>query len=105
MKKSLFILAITFCLNTNAQTVTTLAGSYSVIGSADGSGTAASFNSPCGVAADGSGNLYVADYYNHEIRKIVVATGVVTTLAGSITAGSADGTGAAASFNYPSGVA
>jgi len=81
------------------------AGNLSGPGSADGTGAEASFNSPQGIAVDASGNVYVADTYNHTIRKITSA-GVVTTLAG--TAGvcdSADGTGAAASFCYPSGVA
>jgi len=83
--------------------VTTLAGSTTG-GSADGTGTAATFLAPYGVATDGA-NLYVADWANHMIRKIVVATGVVTTLAGSTTSGSADGTGTAARFDYPYGVA
>jgi len=88
---------------TSAGVVTTFAGSGSS-GSADGTGTAASFYRPDGVVVDGSGNVYVADRNNHLIRKITSA-GVVTTLAGSGSAGSADGTGTAASFSYPSGVA
>lgn len=83
--------------------VTTLAGNNTA-GSTNGTGTSASFKGPNGIATDGNGNLYVADLLNHEIRKIVIATGVVTTLAGTTTAGSADGTGAAASFNSPTGV-
>ena len=83
--------------------VTTLAGSGSA-GSANGTGTAASFYRPHGVAVDGSGNVYVADVDNHLIRKITSA-GVVTTLAGSGSSGSANGTGTAASFNKPTGVA
>ena len=83
--------------------VSTLAGGTR--GYVDGTGTAAQFNLPTGVACDGSGNVYVADYGNQCIRKIVVATGAVTTLAGSVTQGSADGTGSAAQFTYPSGVA
>ena len=47
----------------------------------------------------------VADYKNSMIRKIVISTGVVTTLAGSTTSGSANGTGTAASFNYPADIA
>jgi sugar lactone lactonase YvrE len=82
--------------------VTTLAGSSR--GYADGTGTAAQFALPAGIAADGE-NLYVADSGNHRIRKIVIASGVVTTLAGDGTAGYADGRGAAAQFNRPGGVA
>ncbi len=52
--------------------VTTLAGSGSQ-GSANGTGTAASFSNPRGIAVDGSGNVYVADYANHLIRKITLA--------------------------------
>ena len=88
---------------TPAGVVTTFAGSGSP-GSADGTGTAAYFNIPEGIAIDSSNNVYVADTYNNEIRKITPA-GVVTTFAGSTTAGSANGTGSAASFSGPSDVA
>ena len=89
---------------TPARVVTTLAGTATVAGFADGVGTAASFNYPYGVATDSAGDVYVADTLNNAIRKITPA-GVVTTLAGTGTAGHADGTGAAASFNRPNGVA
>lgn len=82
--------------------VSTLAGS-GVAGADEGTGAAATFSSPSGVATDGT-NLYVADGGNHKIRKIVIATGVVSTLAGSGASGADEGTGAAASFSYPSGV-
>ena len=74
--------------------VTTLAGTAGTYGSADGLGAAARFYFPLGIASDGT-NLYVADTYNHTIRRIVIATGAVTTLAGApYQPGSADGTGA-----------
>jgi len=82
--------------------VTTLAGS-GVFGSDDGNGILASFAFPAGITTDGT-NLYVADFDNHSIRKIVIATGAVTKLAGSGTTGTADGIGIAASFNSPDGI-
>jgi hypothetical protein len=86
--------------------VTTLAGAAGQFGSADGTGAAALFGSPTGVASDGAGNLYVVDSYNDTIRKIVIATGAVTTLAGTAgQEGSANGIGAAARFLRPTGVA
>lgn len=84
--------------------VTTLAGAAGVFGRADGTGNAAMFFNPRGVAVDSSGNLYVTDYNNNTIRKIT-STGVVTTWAGTAPfPGATDGTGSAARFNYPWGV-
>jgi hypothetical protein len=58
-----------------------------------------------GLATDDSGNLFVADTGNSTIRKIVIATGQVTTLAGSAaSSGSADGTGGSARFDHPVGI-
>jgi len=74
-------------------------------GSRDGTGSQARFHDPQGVAADGAGNLYVAEAASATIRKIT-PQGAVTTLAGSAGApGYADGSGGAARFNAPSRLA
>lgn len=79
--------------------VTTLAGAVGMAGSSDGTGPAARFYVPWGVAADGAGNLYVADSGNQTLRKVVVATGAVSTIAGAVgKVGSADGVGPVARF-------
>jgi hypothetical protein len=83
--------------------VTTVAGTGSNGSEDNTTGTSASFNYPSGITTDGT-NLYVADSNNHLIRKIVVSTGVVTTVAGTGSTGSANGTGTSASFNYPYGI-
>jgi len=83
----------------------TLAGAPGVAGSNDGIGVSARFNAPHGIAVDSGGNVYVADMTNHVIRRIA-PNGKVTTLAGSAgQRGSADGTGSAARFETPWGVA
>jgi sugar lactone lactonase YvrE len=85
--------------------VTTFAGYPQTVGSVDGVGTAARFNVPHSISSDVDGNLFVADTFSHTVRKITPAR-VVTTLAGTAgRSGSADGVGAAARFNYPSGIA
>ena len=88
---------------TAAGVVTTLAGNSTTSGAADGTGTAAQFYHPGGVALDISGNIYVADSGNHAIRR-VSPLGVVTTIAGNGSPGTADGTGTAAQFNNPTGI-
>lgn len=90
---------------TSAGVVTTLAGAAGAAGSADGSGAAARFNQPAGLALDSTGNVYVADFGNHTVRRIT-PEGVVTTFAGTAgVAGAANGTGAAAQFRNPVGLA
>jgi hypothetical protein len=88
-----------------AYTFITLAGKGRVSGTNDGTGTMARFYGPNGVAVDDEGNVYVADRYNYTIRE-VTPTGVVTTLAGlARVSGTNDGTGSAARFKTPTGVA
>ena len=86
---------------TPAGEVSTLAGSTQ--GYQDGPGQVARFQTPYGIALDASGHVYVADLWNHMIRKIT-QEGVVSTLAGS-TGGYQDGPALTAQFNRPSGVA
>lgn len=81
--------------------VTTLAGTAGTTGSADATGTAATFNAPWGITTDGT-NLYVTERDNHTVRKIVISTAAVTTVAGS--AGTTDATGTSARFNLPDGL-
>ena len=83
--------------------VVTFAGN-GMAGSSDGLLTSAQFNSPQGLTVDASGTLFVADSGNNLIRQIS-PTGNVTTLAGNLASGSADGQGAAASFNLPAALA
>jgi hypothetical protein len=85
--------------------VTTLAGQALVSGAANGTGTNAAFSDPAAIVVDAGGNFFVADSRNHAIRKITT-NGVVTTFAGQLgVAGTANGTGTAAQFNSPCGLA
>lgn len=88
---------------TSSGVVSTLAGN-GVAGFLNGAGSAAMFNAPRGVAVDSAGNVYVGDTQNNAVRKIT-SSGMVSTLAGSSTSGFANGTGTAATFNAPRGVA
>lgn len=83
--------------------VSTVAGELQ--GYADATGAAAQFNGPWDVAADTAGALYVSDYGNHCIRRVEIGTGQVTTLAGTVEAGFADGSGVDARFRNPRGLA
>jgi sugar lactone lactonase YvrE len=92
---------------TSAGVVTTFAGS-ATLGTANGTGTAATFSRPNAITIDSSGNLYVVDANGlaaTQIRQITPA-GVVTSFAGLVgVAGSTEGTGTAARFSYISGIA
>src|SRR5688572_10204665 len=92
-----------YVANTNKNAVVTVAGN-GTLGFADGNIADARFYQPTGVAVDAAGNIYVADSENHRIRKIT-SGGIVSTLAGTGTSGSAEGVGTAAQFNSPRAVA
>jgi hypothetical protein len=84
--------------------VTTVAGSPGITGSSDGVGSSARFYGPTGITTDGT-NLYLTDGINQTIRKIIISTGAVTTIAGSPgIIGSTDGVGSVARFYYPQGI-
>ena len=73
-----------------------------------GQATAAKLAYPGGVALDSSGNVYIADTYNHRIRMVMVSTGIISTIAGSSTSSGYRGDGGqatSAKLYYPSGVA
>lgn len=85
--------------------VSTFSGAAGTVGSFDGPAGSARYSVPFGVAIDASGNLYVADTFNHIIRR-VSAAGIVTTIAGSAgNWGSTDGIGSAARFLHPFAIA
>lgn len=84
--------------------VVTIAGQSNVAGHADGPGSIATFNSPRGLATDGSGNVYVADSGNATVRKIT-PQGVVSTFAGFAgSVGDRDGAGSSARFRDVCGI-
>lgn len=82
--------------------VRTLAGAGA--GFADGTGEAARFSGPNGIALGPDGNLYVADAGNARIRRVTPG-GAVTTIAGDGVRGLLDGPGLSARFAYPTGLA
>ena len=91
-------------LSADLGTITPVAGGQ-FAGSVNGVADAAAFNQPQGLTQDAAGNVYVADTNNHTIRRIA-PDGTVSTLAGLAgTSGTSDGSGAAARFALPNGIA
>ncbi len=87
--------------------ITTIAGTGDGSYSGDtGQATLAGINYPSGVAVDSSGNVYIAEYYSHCIRKVTVSTGIITTIAGTGTSSYSGDNGAAtsAAIDSPYGV-
>lgn len=103
---------LAYAIDANA-TISTVAGDGISGFSGDGGlATDAQLNSPVGVALDDMGNLYIADHFNHGIRKVIAATGVITTIAGSGLTGPGKGgfwgdggLATEAQLNFPTGVA
>ena len=88
--------------------ITTIAGTGTSSYSGDNGQATAAALTPYRVALDSSGNVYIADYKNHRVRKVTVSTGIITTIAGSSTSGSFsgdNGPATSATFNEAWGVA
>ena len=104
LKILLIYFALLLSNNSKAQLVSTVAGVLETPGFNDGQALSARFFNPHGIAVDGEGNIYIADRYNHTIRKLSVA-GMVSTIAGKAGfSGSQDGQGETARFNEPWGI-
>jgi sugar lactone lactonase YvrE len=106
MKKTITLSVFAFCLNTNAQIITTVCGNGTSAYTGDGGqATAAELAAPLQAIFDATGNMYIADADNNVIRK-VTTTGIISTVAGNGTGGySGDGGAAtAAEMNYPQGI-
>jgi trimeric autotransporter adhesin len=85
-------------INAVTGNITTIAGNGTAGYNGDaGSATAAELNAPAAVAVDSSGNIYIADNNNNVVRKVTVSTGIITTFAGTGTAGYSGDGGAATS--------
>jgi sugar lactone lactonase YvrE len=89
---------------TPAGVVTTVAGSGKPA-CIDGVGTAASFNSDCGIVMNAAGNLFVSDLNENGIREVTLPGGVVSTYAGASQTGVVNGPAAIAEFDIPVGLA
>jgi len=101
-------LSLSFAVRSAAQeykyTINTVAGEYPI--GDGGPATKALLSYPYGIALDANGNLYIADYLDSRVRKVVIATGVITTIAGTGVAGfSGNGSAAvSAQINGPGSV-
>lgn len=87
--------------------ISTVVGNGSASAGDDSSAVASALSAPSGVAVDGSGNLYVSDRGNHRVRRVALATGAITTIAGTGQDSYAgdSGPGAAAALFRPGGIA
>ena len=81
-------------------------GSFGYSGD-NGAATSATLSYPYGVVLDTAGNVYIADSWNHRIRKVTISTGIITTFAGTGTSSYSGDNGPAtsATLYYPWGVA
>ncbi|OKS89400.1 NHL repeat-containing protein [Mucilaginibacter polytrichastri] len=98
---------IKFTTTTTANATTAVVSTFAGNGAGglvNSTGTGAQFYTPLGMAADAQGNLYIADQFNHVIRKVTQA-GVVTTFCGSGVNGHADGSATTAAFYSPNAIA
>ena len=95
-------------VNLATSVITTVAGNGSAAFSGNGGpATAAALNGPTGVAVDSAGDLFIADFFNHQVREVNYSSGVISTVAGTTTAGYSgdDGPATAAEMDYPWNVA
>src|SRR5579872_1740701 len=103
MKKLLFFISFVCFETINAQIISTAAGNGTVgFGGNGGPAVNAKLFGPYGVATDASGNFYISDSYNNQIRK-VDASGIITAIGGTGVGGyNGDGGPAtAAKLNQP----
>ncbi|MBS4098898.1 MAG: fibronectin type III domain-containing protein [Sulfuricella sp.] len=63
--------------------ISTVAGNDTYGFNGDGLATNSSLAYPSGITLDGRGNIYIADYYNHRVRKVSIDTGLISTVAGN----------------------
>lgn len=96
---------VVVAIDLETKEISNLAGSWGVVGVADGVGSDATFYAPIGIAADGRGRLFVADNRGCTVRKIEIATSTVTTTLAGVPGicGARDGVGSEASFSLPFG--